>query len=88
MKTAPKLSDIKSLLATVANGDIDETLRANGELEDKIFQQLERLQALTAMQYRADTCETLKGLPNRAAFSELMDEQVRELRRLIDRYFG
>ena len=88
MKTATNISDVKTLLENVTSRDVCETLKANGELEDAIFQQLERVQAMSSMQCHLDASEPPGNLPNRLHYSQLLDDQIKTLRQLLDRYVG
>ena len=88
MKTVPEIRDMKVFLEDLSNPDICETLQATGVLEDAIFHQLERVQVLSAMQCRLDTSDPPGDLPNRAQYSQLLDDQIKPLRQLLDRYIS
>lgn len=88
MKTVPDIRDVNALITNVANPDIRETLQAEGDIEDAIFQQFDRLQVLLAMQSQLDNSESPVVLPNRGHFSQLLEEQMTTLRRLVDKHFS
>lgn len=70
------------------NQDVVESLRARDQLEDLIFQQLDKVQALSEAQRLVDRSETPMSSKSRCYYSTLLDDQLQELRGLLERCFS
>lgn len=78
------------MLPNIRNRDIAETLTARdcGNLEDEIFQAVDKLQALCTVQARLESVEASVGNQVRCHYALVVEEQVSRLRTLLDRHFG
>jgi hypothetical protein len=70
------------------NTDIVESLRANEPLEDDVFLQLEKIEALCNVRKAADAGEA--SMPSRTMtyFSMILEQEVKALRKLLDQIFS
>jgi len=57
-------------------------------LEDEIYSRLNKLQALCAAQIILDTCDVTEARSERAHYSMVINEQVIELRHLLNQLFN
>ncbi len=60
----------------------------NYVLEDEIYLRLDKLQALCSAQIILDTSDSIPGRYIRAHYSMVIDEQVTELRTLLNQLFN
>lgn len=74
----------------IENRDIRETvsLVADAELEDAIFCTMEKLQALCVVQAELEANECALAPKTRVHFAMVMEQQVGELRRLLEKQFS
>ena len=77
-----------STIKPFVNQDVVESLRDRDRLEDSIFQQLEKIQALSEAQRVIDSTEAILSAKSRQFYSVVLDEHVQELRSLLDRCFS
>ena len=82
------MSNGASTVKPFVNQDIVESLRNRDRLEDSIFQQLEKIQALSEAQRIIDVNETALSAKGRQFYSIVLDDHVQELRKLLDRCFS
>lgn len=75
-------------ISAYVNQDVVETLRGRDKFEDSIFQQLDKIQALSEAQRLIDVNETPLTSKSRGNYSTMMDEQLQELRHLLERCFS
>lgn len=66
------------------NQDIVESMQKRGSLEDSIYLQLEKIQALCSAQTILNSSDAIPTPTTRAYYSMVIEEQTSELRRLID----
>lgn len=88
MKAVPGMSDVETVLGRVSAPTYRNTLADNSNLEDAIFQKMDRLQVMLDMQHRLDSGDSADSIPNRAQFSEMLEEHAKELRTLLNRCFS
>lgn len=72
---------------TLANQDITETLGASEPLEDDIFLQMEKIDALSAIRLAVDAGESAMSPRTMSYFSLVMDQEIKKLRELLDKIF-
>lgn len=77
------------MLANIDNKDIAETLsqREGSNLEDQIFEAIDKVQALCAVQSQVEAGEGTLADATRIHYSMILDEQARQLRSLLERHF-
>lgn len=66
------------------NQDIVESVQQRGSLEDSIYLQLDKMQALCTAQTALSSSDALPTPKTRTYYSIVIEEQASELRRLID----
>lgn len=66
------------------NQDIVESMQKRGSLEDSIYLQLEKIQALCSAQTILNSSDAIPTPTTRTYYSMVIEEQTSELRRLID----
>ncbi|GAB1264950.1 hypothetical protein NBRC116493_21500 [Aurantivibrio infirmus] len=66
------------------NQDIVESMQQRGSLEDSIYLQLDKLQALCSAQTVLNASEAVPTSNTRTYYSMVIEEQTTELRKLID----
>lgn len=78
------------MLHTVENHDISETLslQDNGELEDSIYLAVDKLEALCTVQARLEAGDAQVEPSTRMHYTMVVEEQLRELRQLLNQHFG
>lgn len=72
----------------IINTDIVESLRANEPLEDDIFLQMEKIDALCSIRAAVDAGETAMSSRKMTYFSMIMEQEVKALRKLLDQVFS
>ncbi len=77
-----------SAIKPFVNQDVVESLRDRDRLEDSIFQQMEKIQALSEAQRVIDSNEANLSAKSRQVYSLVLDEHVQDLRGLLDRCFS
>lgn len=77
------------MLANLDNKDIAETLsqREAENLEDEIFEAIDKVQALCAVQSQMEAGEGQLAGETRAHYAMILDEHARQLRALLERHF-
>jgi len=70
------------------NQDIVESMQKRGSLEDSIYLQLEKIQALCSAQTILSSSDAVPTPATRTYYSMVIEEQTSELRRLIDILLG
>lgn len=78
------------MLPNIKNRDIAETVNARdcGNLEDEIFQAVDKLQALCAVQAQFEASEAKVGSQIRNHYAMVLEDQAARLRILLERHFG
>lgn len=78
------------MLPNIKNRDIAETLskRECGNLEDEIFQAVDKVQALCAVQAQLEAGEASVAGHVRGHYALVLEEQVSRLRTLLESHFG
>ena len=75
---------------TIENRDIRETMSLveNSELEDSIFLTIDKIQALCAVQAELEANECALAPKTRVHFAMVMEQQVEDLRRLLEKQYS
>jgi len=78
------------MLQPVQNKDIEETtfMADQANLEDAIFLTADKLQALCTIQSQMETNECLVSNKTRSHYALIIEEQVNELRELLEQHFS